>query len=204
MGTRLKLLYAISDPNVAYILMMIGIIGIFFELSNPGLILPGVVGGISIILAFYSFQTLPVNYAGLLLILLAIVLFIAEVKITSYGLLGVAGVVSLLLGSVMLIDSPLPFMRISLWLILPVVATLTAFFVILIRTALRSHRARVTTGSEGMVGEAGEARTDLAPSGDVFVMGSHWKAYSDATVMKGDKVVVEKVEGLTLKVRKMA
>ena len=200
MGTRLKLLKIISDPNVAYVLMMLGIIGLFFELSNPGLILPGVVGGISLILAFYAFQTLPVNYAGILLILLAIVFFIAEVKVASYGLLSVAGVLSLTLGSLMLFDSPLPYMRVSLKLILPTVATLTAFFVILMRAALRSRRIRATTGSEAMVGEVGEARTDIAPEGDVFVQGAHWRAYSDEPVGKGEKVTVQKVEGLKLKV----
>jgi len=202
MNARLRLLKAISDPNVAYALMMIGIIGLFFELSNPGLILPGVVGGISIILAFYSFQTLPVNYAGMLLILLAIVFFIAEVKVTSYGLLAVAGVVSLLLGSIMLIESPLPYMRISLKLILPTVATLTLFFLVLVRVALKSHRAKATTGSEGLIGETGEARTDIAPEGDIYLQGAHWSAYSDEPVAKGEKVVVVKVEGLRLKVRK--
>jgi membrane-bound serine protease (ClpP class) len=156
----MKFLMVISDPNIAYILMMIGIIGIFFELSNPGLIFPGVVGGISLVLAFYSFQTLPVNYAGLLLILLAIVFFIAEVKITSYGLLSVAGVVSLVLGSIMLIDSQAPYMKISLKVILPAVITLAAFFIILLRVAIKARRSRVT-GGERLVGAEGEARTDL-------------------------------------------
>jgi membrane-bound serine protease (ClpP class) len=202
MSARIKFLMVISDPNIAYILMMIGIIGIFFELSNPGLIFPGVVGGISLILAFYSFQTLPVNYAGLLLILLAIVFFIAEVKITSYGLLSVAGVVSLLLGSIMLIDSQAPYMKISLKVILPAVITLATFFIILLRVAIRARRSRVTGGAEGLVGEEGEARTDIGTQGDVFIQGAHWGAYSDLPVRKGDKVVVLKVEGLKLKVTK--
>ena len=202
MSTRMKFLMVISDPNIAYILMMIGIIGIFFELSNPGLIFPGVVGGISIILAFYSFQTLPVNYAGLLLILLAIVFFVAEIKITSYGLLSVAGVVSLVLGSIMLIDSDAPYLKISLKVILPAVITLAAFFIILLRVAIRARRSRVTSGAEGLVGEEGEARTDIDPQGDVFIQGAHWGAYSDLPLRKGDRVVVLKVEGLKLKVMK--
>jgi len=202
MGARLKLLSAISDPNIAYILMMIGILGIFFEMSNPGLIFPGVVGGMSLILAFYSLQTLPVNYAGLLLILLGIVFFIAEIKVTSYGLLGVAGVISLTLGSIMLIDSTGPYMRVSLKLILPVVATLSGFFVILIRVALRAHRAKVTTGAEGMIGETGEARSDIDPEGSVFLAGTHWTAYSDGPIKSGEKVTVLKVDGLKLKVTK--
>lgn len=201
-GARYKFLKAISDPNIAYILMMIGILGIFFELSNPGLIFPGVVGGISLILAFYSLQTLPVNYAGLMLILLAIVFFIAEVKIVSHGLLALAGVVSLTLGSIMLIDAQAPYMRVSLELIIPAVATLSAFFIILIRVAVKARRTRVTMGKEGLIGEAGEARTDIDPDGDVFVQGAHWRAYSDEPVRKGERVVVEGVEGLKLKVTK--
>lgn len=202
MSGRLKFLMVISDPNIAYILMMIGIIGLFFELSNPGLIFPGVVGGISLILAFYSFQTLPVNYAGLLLILLAIVFFIAEVKITSYGLLSVAGVVSLALGSIMLIDSQAPYLKISLMVILPAVITLAAFFIILLRVAIKSRRSRLTGGAAGLVGEEGEARTDIDRQGDVFIQGAHWGAYSDQPILKGEKVVVLKVEGLKLKVAK--
>jgi membrane-bound serine protease (ClpP class) len=200
MGKRLKFLQIITDPNVAYALMMLGILGLFFELSNPGLILPGVVGGISLILAFYAFQALPVNYAGVLLILLGIIMFIAEIKVTSYGLLSVGGVIALGLGSVMLIESPLPYMRISMKLILPVVITLSAFVIILMRVAIRARRAKVTTGSEALVGETGEARTDLDPEGDVFVQGAHWRAYSDEPIPKGGKVVVQKVEGLRLKV----
>ncbi len=201
-GARYKFLKALSDPNIAYILMMIGILGIFFELSNPGLIFPGVVGGISLILAFYSLQTLPVNYAGLMLILLAIVFFIAEVKIVSHGLLALAGACSLTFGSIMLIDAQAPYMRVSLELIIPAVATLSAFFIILIRVAVKARRTRVTMGKEGLIGEAGEARTDIDPEGDVFVQGAHWRAYSDEPVRKGERVVVERVEGLKLKVTK--
>ena len=204
MGARLKALKAISDPNVAYILMMLGILGLFFELSNPGLILPGVVGGISLILAFYALQTLPVNYAGLLLILLAVVLFIAEIKVVSHGLLAVGGVVSLLLGSLLLFESPFPYMRVSLYVILPMTLTLAGFFAILIRVALKARRAPVTTGKEGLIGEPGEARTDLSPEGDVFCQGALWSAYSDEPIAKGEKVVVVGIEGLKLKVVRKA
>jgi len=200
MGMRLKLLKAISDPNVAYILMMIGMVGIYFELSNPGLIFPGVVGGIALVLAFYSFQTLPVNYAGLLLIMLAAVFFIVELQVASYGLLTIAGLVSLVLGSVMLIDTPLPFMRISLALILPTAVAVTVFAAIIARVALRSHRSKVSTGSEGLVGGTGEARTDIDPEGEVYVQGAYWGAYSDTPVKRGERVTVVSVEGLRLKV----
>ena len=202
MSARLKFLKVISDPNVAYILMMIGLVGLYFELSNPGLIFPGVVGGIALILAFYSFQTLPVNYAGVLLIILAIIMFILEIKVTSYGLLGLGGVLSLLLGSVLLINSPMPYMRISLALILPAVATISVFFFILIRVAVRAHRSKATMGAAGLIGSVGEVRADLDPEGDVFVQGAHWSAYSDVPVKAGEKVVVVSVEGLKLKVKR--
>jgi membrane-bound serine protease (ClpP class) len=200
MGARLRFLKAISDPNVAYILMLIGLVGIYFELSNPGLIFPGVVGGVSLVLAFYAFQTLPINYAGLLLIILAAVFFILEAHIVSYGLLTLAGLISLVLGSVMLIDTPLPFMQVSLKLVLPSAVAVAVFAGILARIALRSHRSRVTTGPEGLVGEEGEARTDLDPSGEVFIQGAYWSAESNVPVKKGDKVVVVSVSGLRLKV----
>lgn len=200
MGARLRLLKAISDPNVAYILMMIGIVGIYFELSNPGLILPGVVGGISLVLAFYAFQTLPVNYAGLLLIILAAVFFILEFQVVSYGLLTVAGVISLVLGSVMLMDTPVPFMQVSLRLIVPVAVTIAVFAGIMARIAVRSHRSRVTTGPEGLVGGTGVAKTDLDPEGEVYVQGAYWSATCDEPVSKGDRVVVVSVDGLRLKV----
>lgn len=202
MGIRLELLKAISDPNVAYILMMVGMVGIYFELSNPGLIFPGVVGGIALILAFYSFQTLPVNYAGLLLIMLAALFFIVELQVTSYGLLTIAGLVSLVLGSVMLIDTPVPFMRISLALILPTAVAVAAFAAILARVALRSHRSKVSTGVEGLVGETGEARTDIDPEGEVYVQGAYWSAYSDTPLKRGERVTVVSVDGLRLKVNR--
>jgi membrane-bound serine protease (ClpP class) len=200
MGRRLGLLKIITDPNVAYVLMMMGVLGLFFELSNPGLILPGVVGGIALILAFYAFQALPVNYAGVLLILLGIIMFIAEIKVASYGLLSVGGVISLGLGSVLLIDSPLPYMRISMKIIMPMVVTLSVFFIILMRVAIKSRRSKVSTGAEALVGAVGEARTDIDPEGDVFIEGAHWRSYSDESIKKGEKVVVQKVEGLRLKV----
>lgn len=200
MGARLKFLKVISDPDVAYILMIIGMIGVYFELSNPGLIFPGVVGGVALVLAFYSFQTLPVNYAGVLLILLAAVFFVVELHVASYGLLTLAALVSLVLGSVMLLDTPLPFMQISLKLILPLAVAMAVFAAVVARVAVRSHRARVTMGPEGLVGEEGQARTDIDPEGEVYIQGAYWGAYSDTPVKKGERVVVVSVEGLRLKV----
>jgi membrane-bound serine protease (ClpP class) len=193
----------ISNPNVAYVLLMLGMLGIFFELSNPGVILPGVIGGISLLLAFFAFQTLPVNYAGILLILLALILFIAEINVVSYGMLSVGGMVAMVLGSLLLFDSPEPWLRLSWKVILLTVLLTAAFFVLIVRKALAAHRQRPTTGREGLIGEAGTAQSLIAPDGKVFVRGEYWEARSDAPIAAGDQVVVEAVEGMLLKVRKI-
>ena len=207
MGTRHKILDALSNPNIAYILMLMGMAGLYFELSNPGLILPGVVGSISMILAFYAFQTLPINYAGLLLMILGIILFIAEIKVLSYGLLSVGGVIAMLLGSLMLIDSDLPYMQISLSVIIPTVLSMGALAGLIIYLALRSHRQKVVSGKEGLIGEVGTAETDLDPEGEVFLHGEHWmgeisQSDDNSKISKGEKVVVENVVGLKLKVKR--
>jgi membrane-bound serine protease (ClpP class) len=193
----------LSDPNIAYILMLIGIYGIFFELYNPGSIFPGVIGGISLILALYSLNTLPLNYAGLALILFAIILFLLEIKIPSYGILSIGGVIAMVLGSVMLIDSPLPFMRISWQVIAGATITTGAFFVFAIGMALRAQRLQPTTGVEGMVGEKGTTITDLKPDGQVEVHGEIWNAVCDGRIRKGQPVVIESVDHdhLQLKVK---
>jgi membrane-bound serine protease (ClpP class) len=199
---RHKILELISDPNVAYLLMLLGFYGIFFELTNPGAIFPGVLGALSLILALYSFQTLPVNYAGLLLIILAIVLFILEIKVTSFGMLTVGGLISMIIGSIMLFDSPLPFFRVSLKVILPAVTLTTLFFSLTVFLAVKAYRRKPVTGVEGLVGLEGEARTNIHHKGQVFVHGEIWKAWSDEPVTAGEKVTVESVEDLRLKVRK--
>ena len=201
MSFRQKVLDIISNPNVAYMLMLIGFYGIFFELTNPGAIFPGVLGSISLILAFYSFQTLPVNYAGLLLIVLAIVLFVLEIKITSYGLLTIGGLISMIIGSIMLFDSPLPFFRISLQVILPAVFITTLFFGLTIFLVVKAYRRKPSTGLEGLVGLEGDAKTDIFKDGQVFIHGEIWSAWSDAPIKTGEKVIVEQVEHLKLKVR---
>jgi membrane-bound serine protease (ClpP class) len=202
MGTRERILNAVSDPNVAYVLLMLGFMGIFFELSNPGVILPGVIGGISLILAFFAFQTLPVNYAGVLLILLAIVLFIAEIKIVSHGMLTVGGVIAMILGSLMLFQSSEPSVRVSWNVILVTVLMTTLFFAVAVSKAVKAHRAKPVTGREGMVGEKGVAETDIAPEGKVFVRGEYWDATSSERITKGEKVEVTAVEGLRVRVKK--
>ncbi|RJR14562.1 MAG: nodulation protein NfeD [Nitrospiraceae bacterium] len=202
MGVRHKILDIISDPSIAYMLMLLGMYGIFFELTNPGVVLPGVLGALALILALYSFQTLPVNYAGLLLIFLAIVLFILELAVTSYGMLTIAGLISLTLGSIMLYDSPLPFYQLSLKVILPAVILTTLFFSLTVYLAVKAYRRQPTTGSEGLIGLTGEARTDVHDKGQVFVNGELWQAWSDEPVSAGNKIIVEKVENLKLKVKK--
>ena len=198
MGLRDKILKVISDPTIAYMLLMLGLAGLYFEISTPGAILPGALGGICLILAFYGFQTLPINYAGLLLILLAIILFIAEVKVVSNGMLAVGGIAAMLLGSVMLIRSPEPFMRISLSAILLTTAATAAFFGFVVTMALRAQRQKTTTGAEGLIGQIGTVRTPLKPEGSVLVGGELWSAQCEEGAEPGDKVRVLSVKGLML------
>jgi membrane-bound serine protease (ClpP class) len=203
MSLRLKILALISDPNVAYILMLLGFYGLFFELTNPGAIFPGVIGGICLILAFYSFQTLPVNYAGLLLIILAIILFILEVKIVSHGVLTIGGIISMIIGSLMLFESPGPFIKLSIYIILPAAIATALFFTLTISLALKAHRRRPITGTEGLIGEEGIAGSEITmDGGTALIHGEIWQAYADETINKGDKVVVESMKGLKIKVRK--
>ncbi len=203
-GLRHKILNLISDPNIAYILMLLGFYGLFFELTNPGAIFPGVIGGISIILAFYSFQTLPVNYAGLLLIILAIILFILEIKIISHGVLTIGGIIAMTIGSLMLFESPGPFMKLSLAIILPAVIITTLFFSLTFGLAFKAYKRKPVTGSEGLVGSTGIADTDITKKeGMVSLHGERWSAYSDEPILKGESITVESVSGLKVKVRKV-
>lgn len=203
MGLRHRILNAITNPNVAYILMMIGLAGLYFELSNPGLILPGVVGAICLVLAFYAFQTLSVNYAGLLLIGLAVLFFIAEIKVMSYGLLTVAGIIALTIGSLMLFESPLPFMQVSLWVILPMVISITVIFLGAMYYGLRIRHKKPISGIEALIDEIGAANTDIEKEGKVFISGEYWDAWSDAPIKAGEKVKVIEVSGFRLKVIKI-
>jgi membrane-bound serine protease (ClpP class) len=204
MGFRHKILNIISDPNIAYILMLLGFYGLFFELTNPGAIFPGVLGGISLILAFYAFQTLPVNYAGLLLIILAIILFVLEVKIISHGVLSIGGIISMIIGSLMLFESPGPFMKLSLYVILPSVVITTLFFTLLIGLAVKAHRRKPVTGPEGLLGAKGIANTDITKDGGMVLLhGERWAAYSDEPISKGEKIIVEVVSELKVKVKKL-
>jgi membrane-bound serine protease (ClpP class) len=198
---RERFLARISDPNIAYLLMLVGVFGIFFELQNPGAVFPGIVGGIAIIMAAFGLQMLPVNWTGVALIALAIVLFVLEVKVPSHGALTIGGVVAMFIGSIMLIDSPLPFMRVSLGVIIPSVLFTALFFLFAVGMGVRAQQRKVTTGNEGMVGEEGVARGAVHESGPVFVRGELWNARSAEPIAAGTRVVVERVDGMTVTVR---
>ncbi len=201
-GLRFKILDTIANPNIAFILLLIGVYGIFFELMNPGAILPGVVGVIALLLAFFSLQALPVNYVGLLLILFALILFIAEVKVVSYGLLTVGGIVAFILGGTMLFDAPGSLMRVSWSVIIPAALLTAGFFVFAMGMAWRTWKSRPTTGKEGLVGTRGEVRRRIDPVGQVSLHGELWQARADEPLETGTAVEVVEVSGLSVKVRR--
>jgi membrane-bound serine protease (ClpP class) len=204
MGFRFEFLYILSNPNIAYILMMLGIMGLYFELSNPGTILPGVLGGICLVLAFYSFQTLPVNYAGVLLILFAVLLFILEIKAPTHGFLAIGGVIALFFGSILLFDTNVEFLKVSIKVILPTVIGVALFFVFVVTLAVRAYRKKPTTGEEGIRGEIGVAKSRIDDQGGrVFVHGEWWDATSDEPIDEGAKVEVIESKNLSIKVRKL-
>ena len=199
-GLRDKILKTLSDPNIAYLLMMIGMAGLYFELSHPGAIFPGVIGAISLILAFFAFQTLPVNYAGILLIALALILFILEMKVTSYGLLSVGGIISLLLGSLMLFEGGAPEVRLAWRVLIPTVIMVSGFFVAVAGLVFRSQISKPRTGDKGLIGEVGVVKERLAPGGKVFVHGELWNAEASEPIEAGAEVRVTGVDQLVLKV----
>lgn len=198
-----KILRAISNPNIAYILLLLGLAGLYFELSQPGAIFPGVIGGIALILSLYAMQTLPVNYAGFLLILLATIFFILEITVPSFGLLSVAGVISLVLGSLMLFRTPDDTAQLAMHVFLPTVMAASAFFATVAGFAAKAQTSVPRTGNEAMVGKVGEVTRDLNPQGKVFVNGETWNAESEEPVAAGEKVVVLAVDNLKLKVQKI-
>jgi membrane-bound serine protease (ClpP class) len=201
-GLRQRLLAVIAEPNVAYILMLLGFYGLMFELQNPGAVLPGVVGGIALILAFLALSTLPVNYAGIALILLSIAFFVAEIKVASHGVLAAGGVIALLLGSIILFRGETA--RLSWQVIVGATAATSLFFLFIIGAGLRAQRLKVQTGGSGLVGLGGRAVERLAPAGRVEVSGELWNAVSDSPVEAGAEVVVTGLSRLTLRVRPVA
>ncbi len=198
------LLKYITNPNIAYILLFIGFYGIIGEFSHPGTILPGFVGVVSLILAFIAFQALPINYGGIALIIFGIFLFIVEIFTPTFGAFTLGGIISLVLGSLMLSKANVPFLRVSLQVILPMVATTVIFFLFAIGKAIKIQFRKPATGKEGMIGEIGICKEDLDPYGTVFVHGELWKAESlSGSIRKGEKVLVREVDGLTLKVERL-
>jgi membrane-bound serine protease (ClpP class) len=195
-----KFLAVIAHPNIAYLLMMLGILGLIFEFTHPGVAFPGIAGAICLLLALYAFQILPVSYAAIALLILGLVLLVAEVKVVSHGLLALGGAVCLTLGSLLLFQSPDPALRVSLSVILSMVITLVAITLIVLQRAVRSLSYPIVTGAEGLIGEIGEASTDLDLGGTVFVHGENWKASSSLPIKRGEKVRVVRVKGLSLEV----
>ncbi len=195
-----KLLSVIAHPNIAYLLLLVGLVGIYFELSHPGAVLPGVLGGVSILLALFALSVLPVNYVGVLLILLGIGFFVAEVKVASYGLLTVAGLTSFVLGSLMLIRSPFPALRVGLAVVLPTAVAVAFVVIFLLTRVLKSHRTPPVTGAEGLVGEVADVVAALGPDGKVFVHGEYWDAHSSAPVAAGGRARVVRIVGKKLEV----
>ena len=196
-----RFLFVISDPNIALVLLSLGVLGILFELINPGIIVPGVVGGISLVLAFFALGTLPINYAGILLIVLAFGLFVAEAFVASHGLLALAGIASYILGATLLIGNP--FFEINLGVIVGIAVALAAFFGFIVTAVVSSRRKRQPTGREAMIGMVAVAKTPLDPTGTVFVHGELWQAtVEEGKVEPGEEVIITKLDGLKLTVRR--
>ncbi len=202
-GFRERFLSIIANPTLAYLLLMIGFYGIFFELYNPGAVIPGTIGAISLLLALYALNAISVNWLGVLLIALGVLFFALEVITPTFGALAISGVISMLIGSIILVSPDSPYGDISLQVIIPVVAVSAAFFLAVAYFGFKAQRRKKLTGIEGMIGKKGIAETDInRKGGKVFVEGELWNAYSDEEIQKGEEVVVEGVEGLKLKVKK--
>jgi len=203
MSERQKFLRTITNPNLAYFLLIFGLVGLFIEFTHPGGMIPGILGGISLLLAFLAFQVLPINYVGLFLILLSIGFFIAEIKVQGFGVLGVGGIVSFILGSIMLINSPIPEMRPAMSMIITFAVCFACIFLFLTWKVFQAMKHRRETGVEGIIGESGVARTDIdGLHGKVFVHGEWWNAVADGLIPAGSRIQVEAVNNLVLKVKK--
>ena len=198
MTTRERLLFYIVDPNIAFLLGALGVFLLYLEFTHPGMVAPGVVGAIALVLALFAFHMLPINYTGVILIILAMVMFALEAKVTSHGVLAAGGALAMVLGALMLVNSPMPGASIHLSTALGVTAPLAAITIILLRLAMAAHKRKAVTGREGMIDSVGVAETNLEPSGKVFVHGELWDARAPAAVAKGARVRVRAVEGLTL------
>jgi len=203
MSHRQRLLSAILNPNIALILGLIGLVALYIEFTHTGLILPGIVGAVCVFLALVAFNLLPVNFLGVALIFGAIILFVLEAKITSYGVLAVLGIVAMIIGSLILVDSPLSEMRVSLWTAVGITLPFAAITIFLLRLVILSHQKKSVTGKEGMVGELALALDDFFGSGKVQVHGEIWQATSSEPIQAGESLRVVAVEGLKVKVEKV-
>jgi membrane-bound serine protease (ClpP class) len=205
MDWRRLVLSVVAQPEVMFLLLLGALAGIGAELSHPGLLFPGITGLVCLILFLFASQVIPINWAGVLLVVLAIGLFAAEVKVASYGLLTVGGIVAMMLGAMMLVDSPLPELRVNPWKLLPAILVVATGSLLLVRMVVQAQRRRAVTGAEGMIGRRGVAVSDLAPAGWVLVQGERWRARAEeATLLKGEPVEVLALHGLELRVRKGA
>jgi membrane-bound serine protease (ClpP class) len=197
---RERIVSAVADPNIAYILLILGALGLYVEFSSPGLIVPGVAGGILVLVGLSGLSVLPINWAGVALLALAVVFFLLEAHFASHGILGTGGAIAMVLGAVMLVEGP-PELRIRWSTALAVALPFTIITIFLLSLVLRARRNKITSGEAGMVGEIGTARTELTPQGKVYVHGEYWNAVSEAPVEAGAQVCVVGVEGLTLRVK---
>ncbi|MDO8684094.1 MAG: nodulation protein NfeD [Armatimonadota bacterium] len=202
MNAREQFLHVLSDPNILYILILIAMYGIIFELSNPGAILPGVLGGIALILVLYSIAILPVNVAGIALLILAIILFIVDLNVPSHGILTAGAIISFILGSFMIFDLSSPVFRISIFLIVGAALTTAGFFLFLVGSGVKALKNRLVSGTESMAGMIGDARTDIDPVGRVFADGTYWTATSEERIKAGEKVRIVSMDGLKIKVKR--
>jgi membrane-bound serine protease (ClpP class) len=203
MNFREEFLSLLSNPNIAYILFLVGVYGLIFEIRSPGAIIPGLIGALCLVLAFYSFQVLPINYAGVALIILGIAMFVMEVLTPTYGPLTIGGIVSMSIGSMMLINSDLEFLQISKPVIFAAVGTTAAFFIFAFGAAVKAMRTKPISGKEGLIGATGKSVSDInAKEGKVFVGGTYWEAVADKKIKKDSEIKVIEVNGLTLKVKK--
>ena len=203
MTWREEFLKIISNPNIAYILFILGFYGLIFEITHPGAIIPGLLGALFLVLAFFAFQTLPINYTGVGLIILGIAMFVMEVLTPTYGPLTLGGIVAMTLGSLMLLNTNVPFLQISKSIIIAAVGTTAAFFLFALGAVIKAMKRKPATGKEGLIGEIGTAEGDInSTEGKVFIHGEYWNAESSEMIKEGEKVEVLEVERLKLKVKK--
>ena len=203
MTVKQRILDFLLDPNIAFLVLAVGALALYAEFNHPGAILPGVVGVVFILLALFALNLLPTRYASFTLIMAAFVMFALEAKFATHGVLGIAGIALMTIGGLLLVDGPIPELRVKLWTALAVSIPLGAITVFLMSIALKARRNKVVTGKQGMIGSVGEARTDIDPEGKVFVQGELWNAHAPSRVEMGEQVVVKKIEGLELEVEKV-